>query len=100
MIKQLVMYKRPGDEAAFLKYYQEVHLPIVRRIPGIEKLQFYRGAESRFPPEFFLIAELHFASREALDAAMRSPENKEAAQDLGNFARGIVSAMVAEEVVL
>lgn len=100
MIKQLVMYKQPADEAAFLKHYQDVHLPIVRRIPGVEKLVLYRGVEGRTPPDYFLIAELYFANREALDTAMRSPENKEAARDLGNFALDIVSAMIAEEADL
>jgi len=100
MIKQLVLYTQPDDEAVFLKHYREVHLPIVRRIPGVEKVVINQGQPMRGQLPFFLIVELHFADMAALVAAMGSPENREAARDIANFALGKVSVVVVQETVL
>jgi uncharacterized protein (TIGR02118 family) len=44
-----------------------------------------------------LIAELHFADEAAFDAAMASPENRAAGKDVMNFAKGLVTMVVATE---
>lgn len=100
MIKQLVMYKKPADEEKFLKHYKEVHLPIVRRIPGVSKLVVNMGRDGRIPSEYFLITEMYFDDQAALELATRSPENKEAAKDIPNFAMDIISVQILEEVSL
>ena len=44
----------------------------------------------------FMIVEMSFEDRDAFDTAMASDENKAAGKDIINFARGIVSLVVAQ----
>ena len=37
MVKLLVLYGHPKDPAAFDKYYQEVHIPLAKRMQGLKK---------------------------------------------------------------
>ena len=99
MHKLFVMYKKPADPAAFEKYYSEVHLPLARRIPGLTRLVINRGVVPSWgvPPEYYLIAELHFKDQAAFDAAMASPESAATSKDVRKFAADIVTMMVVRE---
>lgn len=97
-VKLLALYKRPEDEAAFLDHYENVHTPLARAVPGLEKLVVNRVTGSPMgDPELFLIAEMHFPDQATFDVAMRSEENKAAGKDLMSFARGRVTVLFAEE---
>jgi len=98
MHKLFAMYRKPDDEAAFLKHYHEVHIPLVEKIPGLSKAVVNRvaGAPMGGEPAYFLIAELQFPDKATFDAAMASPENQAAGRDLMGFAKGLVDLMVAE----
>ena len=37
MIKLMALYKKPDDEATFLKHYNEVHIPLVNKVPGLAR---------------------------------------------------------------
>ena len=37
------MYKHPVDAAAFDRYYYGVHVPLAKKIPGLEAYQVTRG---------------------------------------------------------
>ncbi len=39
MAQLLVMYKTPKDTAAFDKHYSEKHIPLAKKIPGIQKIR-------------------------------------------------------------
>lgn len=52
---------------------------------------------TRGEPEFYLMCEMYFDDKAAMDAAMASPENAEAGKNLMSFARGLVTFMFAEE---
>ncbi len=99
VIKLLAMYTQPEDEAAFLKHYHEVHLPLVLKVPGLEKAVVSRIEKNLMggPAPYYMIAELHFADQAAFDSAMASPENRAAGKDVGNFAKGLVTLLVARE---
>ena len=99
MIKLLALYKKPEDEASFLRHYNEVHIPIVKTIPGLEKTVINKVVASPMggEPDYFLIAEMHFLDQETFDAAMASPENRAAGKDLMNFAKGLVTLLVAQQ---
>jgi uncharacterized protein (TIGR02118 family) len=99
MYKLFVMYKKPADPAAFEKYYFEVHLPLARRIPGLARLVVNRGIVPSWgvPPEYYLIAELHFKDEATFNAAMASPESAATSKDVGKFAADLVTMMVVRE---
>lgn len=78
-VKLLAIYPRPTDIDAFEKVYQEEHVPMaVANFKGKTKLVATKVlASPQGTPPFYRIAEIHFASREALDAAVASPGTKE-----------------------
>lgn len=96
MAKVLVLYKKPKSAEAFDKHYASVHIPLAKKIPGLSKYHISSGvvATPAGPSDIHLVAELHFASMDALGAGMGSPEGKAAAGDLANFADGGVDLYI------
>ena len=97
MIKMLALYKRPEDVEEFDRHYRDTHSPLMRAVPGLERMEVIRNL-SAFggEPEYYLIAEMTFRDRESFDAAMASPENRAAGKDLMSFARGLVTLVYGE----
>jgi len=93
-----VCYGHPADPAAFDAYYTSTHGPLVEKIPGLASFT-YRHCESldASPPPYYLLAELSFASRDALNAGLASPEGAAAAADVPNFASGGVTMFIAHD---
>ncbi len=92
----MVCYGPPADPAAFDAYYTSTHVPLAEKIPGVASFSARHCASldgSAAP--YHLIAELGFPSREALNAALSSPEGQAAAGDLANFATGGATIFVA-----
>jgi uncharacterized protein (TIGR02118 family) len=92
MAKLIVVYRIPRDPAEFDRYYAQVHTPLVKRMPGLRRLEVTRltGAPSG-ASDLYLIAELYFDNAAAREAALVSNEGKAAEADLPKFADGIVS---------
>jgi uncharacterized protein (TIGR02118 family) len=92
------LYRRPADPAGFLSHYAETHLPLAAAMPGLVDLthglvqQPILGRD-----DWFYMARLRFRDRDALGAALASPEGSAAARDLARFARGLVELFVVEE---
>ena len=93
MAKLIVVYRIPRGPAEFDRYYAQVHTPLVKKIPGLRRLEVTRltGAPSG-ASDLYLIAELYFDNAAAREAALTSNEGKAAEADLPKFAEGIVSA--------
>jgi len=97
MVKLIALYKKPSDIQAFEEHYKNNHTPLVKKMPGLKKLEVSKitsaiGGESKF----HLLAEMYFENEDALNAAMASPEGKAAGKDLMDFAGDVVQMMVAE----
>lgn len=73
-----VQYAPPADPATFDRRYEDEHVPLVHRVPGLSRflLSHPRGAGGSAP---YLVAELWFDSADDLAAALASPELAEAA---------------------
>jgi uncharacterized protein (TIGR02118 family) len=99
MVKLVALYRRPADAQAFDRSYFETHIPLVKKIPGLQRVEVSRitGAP-RGEPDFYLIAEMYFPDRQTMEKGMASPENAEAGKNLMSFARGLVTFAFAEEV--
>ncbi len=99
MVKLVALYRQPADPAAFDKAYFETHVPLVKKTPGLRRVDIARvtGAP-RGDPEYYLMAEMYFDDKAAMDRAMASPENMEAGKNLMSFARGLVTFVFVEEV--
>ncbi len=97
MVKLVVLYAPPEDAEAFRRHYMEVHLPLARKMPGLRRCEL--GWVTGSPggqPRYHLVAELYFDDRDALKAALKSPEGQAAGQDVMSFAGKIVHMMIAE----
>ena len=97
MVKLVALYKRPADVAAFETHYKEIHSPLAKKMPGLKKLEVchFTGSPGG-EPKFYMMAELHFDTKEAMMSALGSPEGKAAAKDVMSFAGDIIHMMFAE----
>ena len=96
----VVLFGEPADPAAFEEYYLETHIPLTLTIPHLQRLEGGRsvGTLSGEAAPYYRVAELHFADRTAMEAALASPEGQAAFADVPNFATGGITAFVADEV--
>lgn len=98
MYKLIALYRQPQDCEAFDSHYESVHTPLVKQIPGLERLEVTRisGTPMGKPASFYLLAEMYFSDEAAFQKAMASRENRATGKDLMSFAGDIVDVMVGE----
>jgi len=86
--KLIVMYTQPADHAAFDEHYLGIHVPLVRKIPGLQRFEAGKitAALDGGEQTFYRIAELYFADQAAMDAAFGSTEGAATAADYGQIA--------------
>ena len=102
MTRLTVLYGHPKDSAEFDRYYNEVHIPIARRMKGLKcwtigKCQSATPGEA---PPYYMIVGLYAATRTDLEAIIASPEGQATIADVPNFATGGFTFMFDNEVVL
>jgi len=84
MVRLLVLYNPPEDPAAFDKHYNEIHIPLAKRLPGLLR---YTVSRNLAPgAQYYLIAELDWADMATAQAALSSPIGAESAADVAEFA--------------
>jgi uncharacterized protein (TIGR02118 family) len=97
MLKLIALYKTPDNPAEFDKHYNETHTPLVKKMPGLRKLEVARITGAPIgEPKHYLIAEMYFDSMDALNASMASLEGKATARDLMSFAATLVTMFYAD----
>jgi uncharacterized protein (TIGR02118 family) len=98
MHKLIALYQTPDDPDAFLRHYNDVHMPLVRKTPGLVKAEAYRVTANAMggAVPYFLIAEMTYPDKATFDVAMASPENRAAGKDLMSFAKGKVTLLIAQ----
>jgi uncharacterized protein (TIGR02118 family) len=88
--------------AEFDRYYNEVHIPIAKRMKGLKGWTIGK-CESATPgeqPPYYMIVGLYAATRADLEAILASPEGRATIADVPNFATGGFTFMFDDEVVL
>jgi uncharacterized protein (TIGR02118 family) len=100
MHKLIALYQAPEDADAFMAHYGDVHMPLVRAVPGLVEAKAWRVKGDAMGGEapYFLIAEMSYPDEATFNAAMASAENRAAGKDLMSFARGKVKLLIVEEV--
>ncbi len=103
MIKRVVSFSLPEgtDPDEFWKYWQEVHVPEVKRFPGLKRYAINRvskviAGESKF----WGVAESWWESEEAMYQAFNSPAGKSCQQDIMSRVIGVFVSIVEEKVNL
>jgi uncharacterized protein (TIGR02118 family) len=97
VVKLVALYKKPADVDAFEKHYNEIHAPLARKMPGLQKLEVSHmiGAPAG-EPKFYMMAELYFEDKATMFTALNSDEGKAAAKDVMGFAGDIIHMMFAK----
>lgn len=77
--------KPPSTEIEdYEKYYNDVHVPVTLKVPGIKKIVVTRmdtSLKEGQPPELYLGAEVFFEDEESFNKARKTPEFAEMAAD-------------------
>jgi uncharacterized protein (TIGR02118 family) len=96
--KLIVIYDQPENAEAFFKHYEEVHAPLVKKTPGLQRLVLNQIVGDVFGSSapYIAIAEMDYPDQKTFEAAMQSSENRAVADDLTSFAKGKVKLLVAE----
>ena len=97
MVKLIALYRKPADPEEFDKHYDEVHTPLVKKMPGLRKLEITRISGAPIgETKYHLMCEMYFDSVDSLNAANASPEGKATARDLMSFAADVVTLFYGE----
>jgi uncharacterized protein (TIGR02118 family) len=90
-------YAHPQDPEAFLQHYRSTHAPIARQFP---KASFFGWTicetADGSPPAHFMIAVVHWETKEDALAALAAPAGEQAVADLANFAQAGVDIELGE----
>jgi uncharacterized protein (TIGR02118 family) len=95
------------DTAEFVRYFRDVHVPLVARWPGLKRIALHTQVEWNDPFAIIrgsavLLVQFEFDSAAALNKALFSPERAKARLDFQNFPAfaGTVThqALASEEV--
>ncbi len=97
MSKLIALYRHPEDPAAFDKAYFETHLPLLEKVPGLQRTVITRFNRTLAGEAFYLMAEMYFENAETRKMAMRSPEMAAAGENLNSFAEGLYTLLFGEE---
>ena len=77
-VKLVVLYTHPDDSDAFDQHYFDTHMPLVSKIPGLQRAETGRFVAALDGSEqtYYRAAELYFADQGALEAAFGTDEGK------------------------
>jgi len=95
MAQVLILYNTPAEPATFDRYYNEKHIPLARKIPGLRSYLISSSpvlALAGSAP--YLVVILNFDSMADLSAGLASPEGQAAAADVPNFASGGATLLI------
>lgn len=97
MFKLVVLYRKPEIPVSEFDARYTEHLALIAKVPGLRKAEVSRFVEAPWgQPDYFQIAELSFDNKQALDAALHSPEMGAAGQQLRSFAKGLFTMYYAD----
>ena len=75
-VKLTVIYDNPTDPAAFEEHYTSKHVPLVPKVPNVQKVETAKvfPKEDGSPTPAYRTADLYFADYDTAVAALGSPE--------------------------
>jgi uncharacterized protein (TIGR02118 family) len=75
------LYETPADPEAFDRHYQDVHIPLLRQLPGLRRYSIGRDVTALHGAPYYLVTELEWVTMDELRAAFASPEGQATAAD-------------------
>jgi len=77
----LALYETPADPETFDRHYRQMHVPLMRQLPGLRRYTLGRDVEPLHGAPCYLIAELEWDTMDELRAAFASSEGRATATD-------------------
>ncbi len=97
MTKLVALYRKPSDPAEFDRHFDGIHTPLVKKYPGLRKLEITRITGAPIgEAKYFLMAEMYFDNKDAMDRALASPEGKAVIKDILSFAADVITVFHGE----
>jgi uncharacterized protein (TIGR02118 family) len=96
-MKLIAIYKQPPQAQDFEVAYFNTHLPLLNKVPGLQRTVITRFTRTLVGEGFYMMTEMYFSDQNTLRAAMKSPEMAAAGDNLNSFAEGLVTLMYGEE---
>jgi uncharacterized protein (TIGR02118 family) len=85
----VVLYPEPADPDHFRHYYVTKHLPLVTQMPGLLAWRYsFDVTATPGQTPYFAIFEAEFADETAMTASRTSPQGRQVAADVANYATG------------
>jgi uncharacterized protein (TIGR02118 family) len=89
MQRLLVLYPPPTDPDHFRAYYEDTHVALAAKMPGLRRYSYgFDVAAAEGESAYFCVFEGDFDDAQALGAALASPEGQAAVADIPNYATG------------
>jgi uncharacterized protein (TIGR02118 family) len=89
MHRLLVLYPPPTDPEHFRTYYEETHIALVAKWPGVRGFRYgFDIAAPQGESPYFCVFEADFDDAAALRAAQGSAEGQAVRADVPNYATG------------
>jgi uncharacterized protein (TIGR02118 family) len=94
---RLVLYPPPTDPDHFRAYYEETHLKLVAKLPGLRGYRYgFDVAVDDGDSPYFCVFEADFDDGAAMNAARQSTEGQAVRADTPNYATGGAVALTYE----
>lgn len=101
MTTLLILYPWPDDPVAFRDYYERVHLPLCRQIPGVIEMRYsFEPQTVQGEGRWFCTFEMKCADAASLQAALATDESLRASDDVQNYSKVPPFAMIIEGKIL
>jgi uncharacterized protein (TIGR02118 family) len=77
----LALYETPSDPEAFDRHYHQIHIPLIRCLPGLRRYILGRNVTALHGAPCYLVTELEWDTMDELQAAFATPEGRATAAD-------------------
>lgn len=89
MHKVIALYDTPPNPEAFRKHYEEVHIPLLAKMPGVVRMNYtFDIKRPNGDPSFFCIYEAYFETEADMIAGRQTVEGQATIADMANYERG------------
>ncbi len=97
-VRLVILYTQPDSPDDWDKHYLGEHMPMGRRLPGLDIIQAARmvGAADGGELPYYRVTTADFPSMEAMQAAVASPEGELATADFAAIAPPGSRILIAE----
>jgi uncharacterized protein (TIGR02118 family) len=94
MHRLMVLYPPPTDPDHFRTYYEETHLKLVAKWPGLRGYRYgFDVAAAGGESPYFCVFEADFDDAAAMRASQESAEGQATRADIANYATGGVTVL-------